>query len=104
MILQLSNREVIVEEIPLYESVGRIAKVLDQLTEGLKTLGFLRVMRAFPDIFAALFTSSTTASPYDVLDCLKIPNNLSEDDIITISCLQKFIRQATKEGILILNT
>ena len=36
---QLSNREVIIEEILLYESVGKNAKVLDQLIEGLKTLG-----------------------------------------------------------------
>ena len=85
MILQLSNKEVIVEEILLYESVGRIAKVLDQLTEGLKTLGFLRVMRAFPDVFAALFTSMTTVSPSDVLNCLKILKNLSKDDITNIS-------------------
>ena len=78
-------------------------------------------MRAFPDNFAALVTSMTTVSPSDVLNCLKIPKNLSKDDITTISpsdvldcfkipknlseddittipCLRKFTREATKEG------
>ena len=74
-------------------------------------------MQAFPDNFAAMTTVSpsdilnclkipknlskddiTTISPSDVLDCLKIPKNLSEGDITTIPCLLKFIREATKEG------
>ena len=56
-------------------------------------------MRAFPDIFAALFTSTTTVSPLDVLECLKIPQNLSEADMITIPCLRQFITEASEEGI-----
>ena len=38
-------------------------------------------MQAFPDNFAAM----TTVSPSDILNCLKIPKNLSKDDITTIS-------------------
>ena len=38
-------------------------------------------MQAFPDNFAAM----TTVSPSDILNCLKIPKNLSKDDITTIT-------------------
>lgn len=86
------------EEIVLYEYVGRISKVLDQPCEGLKTLGLLRVMRAFPHIFKTLFTTTTNISSSDVLECLEIPRNLSSDDTITISCLRQFICEATEEG------
>ena len=51
----MSNKEVIVEEITSFEGIGRVSKMLDQLSEGLKSLGVLRPIKLFPEQFAVIY-------------------------------------------------
>jgi len=96
----MSNRDYILEEILSFESIGRIAKLLDQLSDGLKNLGILRIIRTFPNIFVHLFTCTKVVSATDVLDTLKISANHNLNDSITISYLRRFISEAPEEGTL----
>lgn len=94
----MSNRGLILEEIITFESIGRIAKLLDQLCDGLKTLGVLWIMKAFPQIFVQLFTYTEAVSATDVLETLNIPTHLDSRDVITVCHLKRFITEASEEG------
>ena len=54
--IQMSNKDIIGQCIITYESVERVSKSLDQLSEGLATLNFLKALRAFPDLFVGILT------------------------------------------------
>ena len=93
----MSNKEVILEEILSFEGIARITKMLDQLGDGLKTLGVLRMMKLFPNQFVHLFTH-TSVTVEDVLSSLKVPPNLESGDLVTISHLKRFIIESSEEG------
>ena len=46
----------IAQDILAYEAVYKREKLLDQLCDGLRKLGLLRVVRAFPKLFVEMFT------------------------------------------------
>ena len=71
----MSNKEIILHEILSFEGIARITKMLDQLGDGLKTLGVLCMMKLFPNKFVHLFTH-TSVTVEDVLSSLKVPPNL----------------------------
>ena len=95
--LQMSNKEFILEELLSYEGISRVSKMLDQLAEGLKTLGVLRIVKLFPHKFVQMFVH-TAISVEDVLACFKVPPDLEAGDVITVSHLQRFISESSEEG------
>ena len=93
----MSNKEIILHEILSFEGIARITKMLDQLGDGLKTLGVLRMMKLFPNKLVHLFTH-TSVTVEDVLSSLKVPPNLESGDLVTISHLKRFIMESSEEG------
>ena len=93
----MSNKEFILEELLSFEGITRITKMLDQLGDGLRTLGMLRIMKLFPTNFVHLFTH-TDISIEDILTCFEVPSNLEAGDAVTISHLRRFIIESSEEG------
>lgn len=89
------NKDLILQEIMTFEAVIRISKMLDQLAEGLQTLGMVKLMRLYPDIFINLFTHKSL-SANDVIKCLYVPQEL--DDAVAIKHLRNFIMNSSEEG------
>ena len=48
--VQMGTKDVIWQEIMLFDAITSISKLLDQLSSGLRSLGVLCVMRAFSDL------------------------------------------------------
>ena len=78
-----------------FEAVIRISKMLDQLVEGLQTLGMVKLMRLYPDVFINMFTHKSLSAD-DVVKCLNIPQELA--DSVAIQHLKKFIMSSSEEG------
>lgn len=95
----MSNKEFILQEVLAFEGITRISKMLDQLIEGLQTLGLLKLMRLFPDRFIHLFTYKQLCAS-SVLESLCVPPNLDHDShgTVTIKHLRRFIMEASEEG------
>ena len=70
--------------------------MLDQIAEGLKQAGVLRVMRLFPEIFAPLLIYSGVVSSEDVLQALDIDADSTICGTVTLQFLQEFIEQANE--------
>ena len=92
----MSNKDLILQEIFSYEAIFRISKMLDQLAEGLQTLGMLKMMRLFPQKFIQLFTYKQL-SPVDVVECLCCTPQLPGEEI-AIKHLKKFLMTSSEEG------
>jgi len=93
----MSNKEFVLEEILSFEGISRVSKMLDQLAEGLKTLGMLRTVRLFPQNFVHLFTYAAVSAT-DVLNRLNVPSSLDPGDMVTLSHLRRFIMESSEEG------
>ena len=94
----MSNKELIFQEILSFEAINRILKLLDQLAEGLQTLGVLKIMRLLPQNFVDLFTYKSISGA-KVAECLCISPNLQDlGDTVTIKHLRRFIRESSDEG------
>ena len=68
----MSNKDVIGQEILLFDAIASIAKLLDQLSHGLCSLKVLRTMRAFPDLFLHLFTYTACIQSSDVQEAVYV--------------------------------
>ncbi len=49
----MSTKEVIAQEILCYDAVGRVSKLLDQFSSGLRPTGLLEIMKLFPRVICA---------------------------------------------------
>ena len=68
----------IVEEVVAFEAVYKLAKLLDELCEGLKHFRVLRTMRTFPNLFVHLFTYTASVTSADVLGAICVPQGADE--------------------------
>ena len=93
----MNNKELIIQEIMTFESIIRISKMLDQLAEGLQSLGLLKMMRLFPHAFATYFMY-TTLKAKDVLNCISVPVAIDPGDKVALQHLNDFIATASEEG------
>lgn len=102
----MSTKEVIAQEILCYDAVGRVSKLLDQFSSGLRPTGLLEIMKLFPELFVHLFTYTACVSPSVVLDSIYVDedSNLEygNDVIIVMDHLKKFVTTASEQGLLIL--
>ena len=95
----MSNKEDIVEEITSFEGIERVSKMLDQLSEGLKSLGVLRLIKLFPEQFAMLFTHKSLCVE-DILTNMRF-DKLLPGDTVSVAHLKRFIAESTEKGIYI---
>ena len=66
----MSNKDVIGQEVLFFDAIACVAKLLDQVCDGLQSLGVLRIMRAFPDLFLHLFTYTANVTSSDVFEAI----------------------------------
>ena len=96
----MSNKDIVGQEVLLFDAIASIAKLLDQLCDGLRSLGVLRVMRAFPDLFLHLFTYTACVTSSEVLEAIYIDEEKTDVqpcDTVVMSHLNHFITEASEE-------
>jgi len=70
--------------------------MLDQLSEGLKSLGVLWLIKLFPEQFAALFTHKPLCKE-DILNNMRF-TKLLPGDTVAVAHLKRFIAESTEKG------
>ena len=96
--IQMSNKDVIGQEVLLFDATASIAKLLDQLSDGLRSLGVLRIMRVFSD---HLFTYAACVTSSDMKEAVYIDEEKTDvqpGDTVVMSHLYRFIEDASEEG------
>ena len=80
--------------------IYKAAKLLDQFCDGLQALRLLSLMRAFPVVFAPLFTFTGEIDVAEVVDGLYVGDEvfLTPDNEVMMEYLRKFILQSDKKG------
>lgn len=71
-----------------------------QLAEGLKSLGFLEVMKEIPTTFEKLFVHhDQELSGEAVTECLSIPHNMSSQQSLAVDMLRRLVMEASNSGL-----
>lgn len=91
----MSNKDIIGQCIITYESVERVSKSLDQLSEGLATLNFLKALGAFPDLFVGILTYTNNITTQDVFDTIYMQDPV--DDILMYH-LKRYLCELSEDG------
>ena len=93
---QNENKLKIIQLLIIHDVIGRRKIVLDQLAEGLNTLGFRNRMKGHPEKFQLLFvlSSESEVSASAVVDILQFPEVLSDEESQTANNLQQFLLSA----------
>ena len=88
--MQENTREMVLQSIILYEILLKRKLIIDQLAEGLESLGFRDLMVAFPDAFEPLFVAAVSGNSVtadQILEMITPPNSCSEDEHTSITKL-----------------
>ena len=102
MPFQLSTKDSIAQDIMTYEGLYKVAPLLDQLADGLRSGGLLQSMQAYPQLFAPLFINTGELTVDDVLQALYVEEEteLQSAEIIAIRFLQRFVRESDTKRML----
>ena len=80
----------------VHDAIAKPKMVLDQLREGLKTLGFGKGMELYPDIFRELFAAGDKeVTADDIKGQLQFPSDLSPKEEIIKEYMQQFLQDAS---------
>ena len=80
----------------------RIAPLLDQLIKGLQLCDVLKTVRAFPGVFAPLFTFSGNMTVDDILGAIHVDESeqgTKPGDSVLLAFLKRFIQETNENGI-----
>jgi len=78
--------------------IARPKIILDQLAEGLNTLGFQTAMKEYPALLEALFVSSSEKLNVDsVIGVLQFPKDMDDNESTVAGFIHKFIKNAEVE-------
>ena len=88
------------QDIVLHDSISKRAAVFFQFSSGLSTLGFLDMVKCFPNMFEKYFVHHEadilTAEMF--LDALILPSNPSNEEARVIEMLHQYINSCSSEG------
>ena len=85
----------VIQSIIIHDVIGRPKIVLDQLRDGLATLGFGTKMKKFPDLFQQLFVpGEAELKGAHLITVLNFPPSLSEEETTTKGYLLEFLQKA----------
>ena len=94
--IQYNNKEAVAQEFIPYDAITKRAAVLGQLAVGLSTLGFLDLMKQFPQGFVTCLTASNDElTSQKFLSLLEFPAN---ECVAVAQMLRQFVRTCTQEG------
>ena len=84
----------------LHDAISKRAAVFFQLSSGLSTLGFLEVVKCFPDMYERYFVhhEAETLTAEVFLEALILPINPSNEEARVISMLRRFINSCSSKG------
>jgi len=95
LLFQNENKMSVIQSIIIHDVIARPKIVLDQLRDGLGTLGFGEQMKKFPELFQKLFVpTDTELTGADVINVLKFPASLSEERTTTKQHLREYLQTA----------
>lgn len=76
----MQNKTVLCESIIRYNALQKRKVFLDSIAQGLDEFGILSVIQIFPDLFSGLFISSTKIVANDVLEIIRYPAKMTEEE------------------------
>ena len=88
-----------IQTLIVHDAIGKRKIVLDQLREGLQTLGFGDRLSVLPDLFKELFVAGVEITADKVKECLTFPAELSDEESTIKVCLEEHIMKATCESL-----
>ena len=68
----MTKKDMIGQEVLVFDAIASVAKLLDQMCDGLRSLGVLHVVHAFPELFLHLFTYTACVISSEVLGSVYI--------------------------------
>lgn len=85
----------VIQGIIIHDVIGRPKIILDQLAEGLSTLGFRSAMKDYPELLEPLFVPSCEKLNADsVIDVLQFPTKMNDNECTIASYIRTFIENA----------
>ena len=88
----------VIKNLIVHDAIANPKMVLDQLREGLKTLGFGRRMELHPDIFKELFVAGDKeVTADDIKSQLQFPSDLNQNDYKIKEYILQFLTDASVE-------
>ncbi|XP_068760002.1 G2/M phase-specific E3 ubiquitin-protein ligase-like [Montipora capricornis] len=95
MKLTNDNKMRVIRNLIVHDAIAKPKMVLDQLREGLKTLGFGKRMELYPDIFRELFVAGDKeVTAEGIKGQLQFPSNLSPKEEIVKEYMLQFLSDA----------
>ena len=92
----MSTKRKIIQSVVMYEVISKRKMALDQLRKGLNTLGVLDEMSKHPHLFESVFTfKPVELTPAIVKECLKYPDELSDQAQETKMMMNRFVDQSS---------
>lgn len=86
----------VIQSLIVHDTLGKPKILLDQLREGLQTLGFGSRMQLYPETFKELFVEGEKQlQGSDVKDILMLPSEASDEEKAILEYLSEFIVAAT---------
>ena len=89
----------VIQTLIVHDAIGKCKIVLDQLREGLQTLGFGDRLSVLPDLFKELFVAGEEITADQVKECLKFPTELSDEESAIKVCLEEYIMKGSCESL-----
>lgn len=99
LIFQNDNKMKLIQNLIIHDAIGKQKSVLDQLREGLKTLGFLERMAVHPDVFKVLFIAGKQVDPQKVTDTFQYPEQMTQEEKVVAGYLKEFIKTSSPESL-----
>ena len=97
----MSTRDHIIQQIMDQQIILLRKAPLDQMLESLQSLGFIELLRAFPEEFEPLFVASAAENlmvdPPSLLGMLRVTRTCAEDES-TYKHLKRYINSLDVEG------
>lgn len=93
----LSTKDSIAQDILLNEALIKPKPLLDQIAEGLKCLGVLKLVRAFPVAFGSVFMTQGQLTAQVVKKLLVKPTLIEQQEQVW-QCLENFLDVCSEEG------
>jgi len=96
----MSTKDVVAQNIFAHDALYRRSILLDQFSHGLKEVGLLQLLKAFPNKMSKLFIYSGDLSPEDVSEAVYVENeaNLERNDSYVLSLFHSYICTLNSAG------
>ncbi len=95
----MTNKDAVAHSLLQQEALFKISLLLDQLRDGLKKVGILSLIVAFPQLFHDLFTFAGEVDSEEVIRALYVDHDEISDPV-GMAFLHRYLKNLTNKGIL----